>query len=167
MQEYLTDPAWIAILVAVIALMPEAVRLAHWLWKRYKTPFKPKTQSSKDRENYALLLHKYKSYLGLLEDTIILKAQHNRGPDEWTPELEQRFVETLDGIYNSLERLSDREEDMGVFQLLDILEERMVGIVKERRERAELEERQAEIENHPLFIKCPSPKLPTHTAGRK
>lgn len=84
---------------------------------------------------------------------IILKAQHNRGPDEWTPELEQRFVETLDGAYNSLEKLGDREEDMGVFQLLDILEERMVGTAKERRERAELEERQAEIENHALFIK--------------
>ena len=153
MQGYLIDPAWMAVFVAVVALMPEAVRLARWLRKRHKTPFTPKTQSGKDRENYALLLHKYKSYLGLLEDMIILKAQHNRGPDEWTPELEQRFVETLDGVYNSLEKFGDREDDMGVFQLLDILEERMVGTAKERRERAELEERQADIENHALFIK--------------
>jgi hypothetical protein len=35
MQGHLTDPAWMAVFVAVVALMPEAVRLARWLWKRH------------------------------------------------------------------------------------------------------------------------------------
>ena len=42
---------------------------------------------------------------------------------------------------------------MGVFQLMDILEGRMVGAKELRMKRTALEERQAEIEDHPLFIR--------------
>jgi len=91
--------------------------------------------------------------LVLLEGMVILKAQLNRGLDARTPELEQPFVKASYKVYISLEKRSDREEEMGVFQLLDILEDRMVSISQERRERAELEERQAVTENHPHFIK--------------
>jgi hypothetical protein len=100
-----------------------------------------------------LLLQKYESYLDLLANLIILRAQHEAGPDEWTPELEQKFVETRDGIYHDLENRSKREKEMGDFQLLDILEGRMVGIADLRNKRAELQARQAEIESHPLFIR--------------
>ncbi len=92
----------------------------------------------------------------LLEGIVILKAQLKRGLDAWTPELEQPIVKASYKVYISLHKRSNREEEMGVFQLLDILEDRMVGIAQERRERAELEERQAVTENHPLLIKRPS-----------
>ena len=62
-------------------------------------------------------------------------------------------MQTRDRIYNSLEERSKKESSMGVFQLLDILEGRMVGIAEERRKRKNLHDRQAEIENHRLFIK--------------
>lgn len=107
----------------------------------------PRTQSQEDHDSYALLLQNYESYVELLNDLIILRAQVARGPDEWSPELEERFVETRDGIYQSLEK------PMGLFEKLDILEGRNTGLTDERKKRAELAARQAEIEGHRLFIK--------------
>ncbi len=65
--------------------------------------------------------------------------------------MRQRLVETRDGVFHSLQEHGAREDDMGVLQKLDILEERMVGIAEQRRKRDDLEARQAEIEDHPLF----------------
>src|SRR5947209_19795793 len=107
-----TDPGWLAVLLATLALIPQLIKAGQWLWKRYQTRYIPRnTQAHKDRANYGLLLQKYESYLDLLENLIIIRAQHEAGPDEWNPELEQQFVETRDGIYHSLEKRSNVEEE--------------------------------------------------------
>jgi hypothetical protein len=98
-------------------------------------------------------LQKYDAYLTLLENLIVLRSQVERGSDPWTLALEERFVRERDHIYNSLEKRSGVEKEMGTFQKLDILERRMVGIADLRRRREELKGRQDEIESHPLFIK--------------
>lgn len=148
--KFLTDPGWVAVILV----------LATWgwgwgqkLWRKATTPYEPRTQNKKDRKNYGLLLNKYENYLNLLEDTIVIRAQHKHGPDPYTPELEQTFVETRDRIFSSLEKRAEHEDEMGVFQLLDILEERMVRITDLRKRRDELRARQVEIENHPLFVR--------------
>lgn len=110
------------------------------------------TQPQKDRATYELLLQKYEGYLIFLENLIVLRSQIESGPDPFTPELREKLVGVRDDVYHSLEKRGDVEEDMGDLQLLDALESRMVGIADLRRRREELEERQAEIENHPLFI---------------
>ena len=119
---------------------PPVTALAGWVWKRWREPFTPQTQSKKDRRNYYLLLHKYESYLDLLSD-LIIRAQVEAGPDDYTPEMKREFVRTRDRIYCSLETRSKREKDMGVFQLLDVLEGRMVGAKDQRKRRTELENR--------------------------
>ena len=150
---FFTNPGWIAVILATIALLPQVVRLGSWLRTRWQTRHIPRnTQAHRDRANYTLLLQKYESYLILLENLIILRSQVEAGSEPWTIELEQQFVQTRDHIYNSLEERSKKESSMGVFQLLDILEGRMVGIAEERRKRENLHDRQAEIENHRLFI---------------
>lgn len=98
-------------------------------------------------------MQKYESYLVILENLIIVRSHVEAGSDPWTPELEQPFIQTRDGIDDSLEKRGKKQADMGVFQLLDVLEGRMVGVAEERRKRAELEARQTEIESHRLFIK--------------
>lgn len=103
--------------------------------------------------NYDLLLYKYESYLDLLCDLIVLRAQIEVGLTECTPEMEREFIRTRDGIYQSLETRSKQEKQMGVFQLMDILEGRMVGAKELRKKRIALENRQDEIEEHPLFIR--------------
>lgn len=153
MLEYVTEPEWIAIIISIVALVPSLGSLVRWAWKRWREPFTPKTQSKRDRRNYDLLLHKYESYLDLMSDLIVVRAQVEAGPEDYTPELEEHFVRARDEVYNSLEKRSKREKDMGVFQLLDILEGRMVGAKEQREKRTALENRQADIEDHPLFIK--------------
>jgi hypothetical protein len=157
--DFLTDPVWLgvaawsAVMLATLALIPQAVKLGRWLHKRRQQRFIPQTQSKKDRANYGLLLQKYEGYLDILSDLIVLRSQLERGPDEFTLELELEFVRTRDDVYHSLEKRSKREKEMGVSQLLEVLEERMVGTADLRNKRDELQVRQAEIENHPLFIK--------------
>ena len=156
--DFLTDPIWLGVAAwsaVILATLPQAVKLCRWLHKRRQQRFIPRTQSKKGRANYGLLLQKYESYLDLLSDLITIRSQIERGPDEFTPELEVEFVRTRDDVYHSLEKRSKREKEMGVFQLLEVLEERMVGTADLRNKRAELQTRQAEIENHPLFIKRP------------
>ncbi len=154
LPDFLSKPEWLAVILAVLALMrQEIVGLGCWLWRRWQIRYIPtNTQVHKDRDNYSLLLQKYEGYLTILENLIVLRSQVEAGSDPWTPELEQQFVQTSDSIYDSLEKRSDHEEHMGVFQLLNVLEGRMVGIAEERRKRADLQTRQAEIESHPLFI---------------
>lgn len=158
LRDFLTDPfwlaiaAWLAVILATLALTPQVVGLGWWLRKRWQKRGEIETQSKKDRSNYASLLKQYQDYLDILENLIVLRSQIEAGPDEFTPELKQKLMDTRDRVYDSLEESSDREEDMGIFQKLDILEGRMVGIVEERRKRADLEVRQAEIESHRLFI---------------
>jgi hypothetical protein len=57
-------------------------------------------QSKQDRCNYYLLLHKYESYLDLLSD-LIIRAQVEAGPDDYTPEMKREFVRTRDRIYTA------------------------------------------------------------------
>jgi hypothetical protein len=78
------------------------------------------------------------------------------------PELEQAFTDTRARIYNSLEKDGPKEDDMGIFQKLDILEYRTVGLGEQLERRKMLQERQAEIEAHPLFIRRP-PKTKSRT----
>ena len=151
---FLYEPEWWAVIIAVLALLPQLRNGGRWLWRRWSTRNLPRnTQVHQDRENYGLLLEKYDSYLTLLENLIVLRAQVEAGSDPWTPELEEEFVRVRDGIYQSLEKRSEVEKDMGDLQKLDILEGRMVGITDLRKRREELEERQAEIEAHPLFVR--------------
>lgn len=159
-RDFLTDPAWVAVaaclavILAAVASIPLVVQLGRWLGQRRQTRHLPKnTQVHKDRANYGRLLQKYEGYLTILENLIVVRSQVKRGSGPWTPELEQHFLQTRDHIFHELEKRGKREGQMGVFQLLDVLEERMVGIAEERRKRADLQARQAEIENHPLFIK--------------
>ena len=90
-----------------------------------------------------------------MEELIVIRAQSERDYENWTHEekqqVEQQFAQTKSGVYRNLERRGDREEGMGILQKLDILEGRMIGIAEERRKRGDLENRQAEIENHRLF----------------
>ncbi len=154
MISYFTDPAWLAVLLATLALIPQLVKGGRWLWQRWQMRHFPKdTQPQKDRVAYGLLLQKYEGYLTMLENLIVLRSQVERGPDPFTPEMRERLVSLRDDIYASLEKRGKVENEMGDLQKLDILEGRMVGIADLRRRREELEERQAEIENHPLFIR--------------
>lgn len=121
-------------------MAPQAIKLGSWLWGRWRTRHLPRnTQTQKDRKNYNLILEKYEGYLALLEDLIVLRSQVEAGPDSWTPELEREFTRVRDRIYCSLEKRSDAEKEMGDFQLLDILEGRMVGVTDLRNRREELE----------------------------
>ena len=151
--DFLIEPEWLAVILAALALVPQLVTLGRWLHKRQQQGFIPQTQSKKDRANYSRLLQQYESYLDLLSDLIVIRSQIERGPDDFTPEMEQKFVRTRDGVYHSLEKRSKREKEMGVFQKLEVLEGRMVGMADLCNKRAELQTRQAEIEDHPLFIK--------------
>lgn len=153
MPDFFTEPEWIAVIIAIVALAPQVVTLVRWALKRWREPFTPQTQSKKDRHNYDLLLHKYEGYLDLFSDLIVLRARIEAGPSEYTPEMEQKFIRTRDGIYQSLETRAKHEKGMGVFQLLDILEGRMVDAKEQRKKRTALENRQDAIEEHPLFIR--------------
>lgn len=142
--------AWLAVVLALVAIVPQISRWIQGLRRRWQR--RNELQSSKDRRNYGLLLKQYRDYLDVLENLIILRSQIEAGSQtSSTPELRQGFENTRDGVYNSLEKRSDREEDMGVLQKLDVLEGRMVGVAEQRRMRDDLEARQAEIESHPLF----------------
>lgn len=88
---------------------------------------------------------------------IILRSRVLVGTEGWNSELQQQFVQTRDGIYDNFERNDPSYKDMGIFQKLDILEGRLVGIAEQRKRRDELQTRQAEIENHPMFIKRTPP----------
>lgn len=114
-------------------------------------------QSAEDRENYIKLLDTYEQNLELFEEMIILRSRVLVGTEGWNSELQQQFVQTRDGIYDNLERNDPSYKDMGIFQKLDILEGRLVGIAEQRKRRDELQTRQAEIENHPMFIKRTPP----------
>lgn len=153
MLEAITKPEWIAVIIAIVALAPSVVALVRWARQHWQEPFTPETQSKKDRRNYDLLLHRYESYLDLLSDLIVIRAQVEAGPSEYTPEMEREFIRTRDGIYQSLETRGKQEKEMGVFQLMDILEGRMVSAKQQRDKRIALENKQADIEEHPLFIR--------------
>jgi len=101
------------------------------------------------------LLDQYEKGLSLLEDLIIIRAQHGWRDREWTPELDQTFAETRDHVYDKFERESLDEDKMGIFQMLDVLEYRTVGLGEQKDRRQKLQERQAEIEAHKLFIPRP------------
>lgn len=154
-QELFTDPAWLGVNLASLALIPQVVMLGRWLWRRSRAPYVPRTQVQQDRENYGRLLQDYESNLLLLESLIVIRSQTEAGSVPWTPELEQHFAETRDGVYNNLERRGNEESSMGILQKLDILEGRTVSLGEARQRRAELQARQAEIESHRLFIKRP------------
>jgi len=158
LKNILTDPTWLGVIIGTLALTPQVVKLGVWSVKRWKTWRNTiPTKSAKDRAVYGKLLDQYEQYLSLMEDLIILRAQFERGSDEWTPELQQRFSETRDRVYNSLEKQGDREDDMGIFQKLDILEERTIGLGEQLKRRGKLRDRQDEIEVHRLFIGRPLP----------
>lgn len=152
MLEFINEIDWVTVVVTVLAA-PPVTALVRWAWKRWREPFKHETQSRKDRRSYDFLLRKYEAYLDLLSDLIVIRAQVEAGPSEYTPEMEREFVRTRDGIYRSLETRGKQEKEMGVFQLMDILEGRMVGAKELRERRTALENRQTEIEDHPLFIR--------------
>ncbi len=154
-RDFLTNPtylalaAWLAVVMALVAITPQVsgwIRALRGRWQE-----RTALQSSKDRKNYQRLLDQYRGYLDVLENLIIMRSQAQRGKDGFTPEMRQKLVEMRDDVYNSLEKRGDREEDMGTLQKLDVLEERMVGIAEQRRHRTDLEARQAEIEDHPVF----------------
>lgn len=156
LREFLTDPfslavaAWLAVIIAVIAIFrPEIAGLLHRLRGRWQE--RTELQSSKDRKNYDVLLGRYQKYLDILENLIIVRAQLERGSEGFTPEMRQQLQDTRDGVYHDLEKRGEDEKDMGTFQLFEVLEERMVGIADQCRKREDLEARQAEIEDHPLF----------------
>ena len=107
----------------------------------------------KDRENYALLLDKYEGYLTVLRELLILRSQTTYGKPSENPDIRERLIEVRDRLYHSIEKQGETEDEMGDLQKLDILESRNVGIDDLRKRRQELEELQAEIESHPLFIK--------------
>lgn len=153
LPEFVTEPEWIAVIIAILALVLQAVIPVRRLRRRWREPIKHESQSKKDRHSYDFLLRKYEVYLDLLSDLIVIRAQVEAGPSEYTPEMEREFIRTRDGIYRSLETRGKHEKEMGVFQLMDILEGRMVGAKELRKRRTALEERQAEIEDHPLFIR--------------
>jgi hypothetical protein len=156
LRDILTNPAWLAVVVAVVALIPQIIKAGIWSWRKWgEWRNTIPTKSAKDRANYAKLLDQYEKYLSLLEDLIIIRAQHEWGQHEWTPEVEQKFAETRDHVYHSLEKTSHTEDDMGVFQKLDVLEYRTVGLGEQIERRAELRQRQDEIEAHHLFIGRP------------
>jgi hypothetical protein len=147
-------PAWAAAIFALLLLIPEIIKAGRWLRWRWETRHLPRnTQAHKDRTNYERLLQKYESYLIILENLIVLRSQIQAGPDPFTPELKEKLVKTRDHVSRELEHRSNVEKDMGIFQLLDVLEGRMVAIADLRRKREDLEKRQGDIEKHPLFIK--------------
>jgi hypothetical protein len=106
----------------------------------------------KDHATYVKLLDQYENYLNLLEDLIIIRSQVEAGSEEYTLELELEFVDTRDSIFHKLERSGERETQMGIFQKLDVLEGRNIGLEDQQDRRAELDDRQAKIERHPLFV---------------
>lgn len=82
LPKFLTDSGWVAVILVL------ATWVWGWgrrLWRKVTAPYEPRTQSRKDRENYILLLNKYENYLNLLEDTIVIRAQHKHGPAPYTP----------------------------------------------------------------------------------
>jgi hypothetical protein len=138
-------PEWFIDMSVILAYITAAVQTGRWSWKRYKKskePFVPRTRGTKDRADYARLLSDYESNLDLLEELVRLKVMFDRGPDEWTDELEQKRMESREGIYRNL------EQPMGIFEKLDILESRNPGMTDQRMKRIELETRQAAIEQH-------------------
>lgn len=110
------------------------------------------TQAHKDRRNYERLLQDYEGNLTLLENLIVIRSQVEASAEPWTSELESKALDIRDKIYRNLEKRSEHEKHMGIFQKMDVLEGRMVGIAEERRKRADLQARQTDIENHRLFI---------------
>lgn len=152
MSEIISETDWLAVILAVLAAPPVSAGV-RWVWKRWREPFTPKTQSKKDRRNYDLLLHQYEGYLDLFCDLIVIRARIEAGPSEYTPEMERKFITTRDGIYGSLETRAKHEKGMGIFQKLDILEGRMVGGKQQRDRRTALENRQDAVEEHPWFIR--------------
>jgi hypothetical protein len=87
----LTNPAWLAVVIAVGALIPQVKKAGIWSWRKWRDWRNTiPTQGAKDRKNYGKLLDQYEKYLSLLGDLIIRRAQHERGPDEWTPSWNRR-----------------------------------------------------------------------------
>lgn len=152
MPAFLSNPAWVAVVLSSLALIPHLVRLVYWMSKRWQEPKRIKTQSMKDHATYVKLLDQYENYLNLLEDLIIIRSQVEAGSEEYTLELELEFVDTRDSIFHKLERSGERETQMGIFQKLDVLEGRNIGLEDQQDRRAELDDRQAKIERHPLFV---------------
>lgn len=154
LPNFLQSPGWWGVILATVALTPLIVALAKWLKHRWNTRHLPtNTQAHKDRRNYERLLRDYEGNLTLLEDLIVIRSQVEASKTtSWTSELQSKAVHTRDKIYRNLERRSENERHMGIFQKMDALEGRMVGIAEERRKRIDLETRQAEIESHHLFI---------------
>lgn len=153
LPEFLHDPAWLAVLLSALALIrpvKQARRLNDWWQTRH---FPKNLRSHKDRKDYELLLRKYEAYLDLLENLIVTRSQVEEGSREWTPGENDTAIAVRENIYSYLEQHAKKEKDMGVFQLLDVLDRRMVGATEERSKRSQLEARQAEIEKHPLFVK--------------
>ena len=128
LQGLFTDPAWIAVILATLAIIPQVVSLIRWAWRRWRAPYEPKTQIQADRAAYDSLLRQYDAYLNFLESLVVMRAQHEAGPDEWTPELWAGLVEHRDQIYENLENRGNKEEEMGIFQKLDILEGRTASL---------------------------------------
>jgi hypothetical protein len=146
-------PSWLAAIFAFLALIPLGITAVRLLRRRWETRHLPRnTQVDQDRANYVKLLDKYEGYLALLRNLLILRSQMQWGNVEGNPDVERQFVQKRDALYQSIRRRGDNESDMGDLQKLDILESRNVGINDLRQRRRELEELQAEVENHPLFI---------------
>lgn len=163
LPDFLADSGWVGVIATVC--LPVVGVLARRVWKRVqkvREPFVPQTRGKKDHESYGLLLDRYGHFLSLLEDTIVIRAQVEAGRAPFTRELEHEFAQTRDDILDRLEKRGEREEDMGIFQKLDVLEGRMVGIAEGRKRRDALEARQAEIEAHPLFVKRSTPRAGGH-----
>ena len=138
-------PNWFVDVSVILAYLTVVVQIGRWLWKRWqkrKEPWKPKTQGTKDRAAYAHLLSDYEGNLDLLEEMHRLKVMYDAGPDEWTPEIEGERVETIERVYENLER------HMGILHKLDIVESRNPSMTEQRMKRIELETRQAAIEQH-------------------
>lgn len=146
-------PSWLAAFFALITVIPLAVAAWRWLRRWWKTRHLPRnTQVHQDRANYVLLLDKYEAYLTLLRNVLIIRSQTQHANVADNPEVVQKMVETRDGLYQILEKQGEDESEMGDLQKLDHLESRNVGIEDLIERRRKLEDLQAEIENHPLFI---------------
>lgn len=155
MPGFVSEPEWWAVIIATIALMPLVVKSGRWLKQRWESRHLPtNTRAQKDRRDYNRLLQDYEANLTMLENLIVIRSQVEASKDtQWTEELQQQAIGTRDKAYRNLRRESEAERDMGIFQKMDALENRMVGIQEEQRRRAELGQRQAEIEAHRLFVR--------------
>jgi hypothetical protein len=74
LHDVLTNPAWLAVVIAVGALIPQVKKARIWSWRKWRDWRNTiPTQGAKDRKNYGKLLDQYEKYLSLLERVMNLR----------------------------------------------------------------------------------------------